>query len=147
MNPFDIPNTELDRIVSAVGPANQMAYAATCVYPMAAPAFTSSPLAERERPQGDLLRLYVHIPFCNYACSFCFFAVKIGAQRDQMNVMSKLLEQELEWVDPASCLSQLFVGGGTPTSLPPDLLDSYALGRLRSDAADRRWNPYGREFA
>jgi oxygen-independent coproporphyrinogen-3 oxidase len=33
------------------------------------------------------------------------------------------LERELEWVAPGTPLSQLFVGGGTPTALPADLLD------------------------
>jgi oxygen-independent coproporphyrinogen-3 oxidase len=33
------------------------------------------------------------------------------------------LRRELEWIPPGSRLTQLFVGGGTPTALPADLLD------------------------
>jgi oxygen-independent coproporphyrinogen-3 oxidase len=90
---------------------------------MAAPAFTTTPFAERERPDCEVLRLYTHVPFCNYACSFCFFATKTAATRPQMERYVAALERELEWTTPGTRLSQLFVGGGTPTALPPDLLD------------------------
>ena len=33
------------------------------------------------------------------------------------------VKKELDWVTPGTALSQLFIGGGTPTTLPPDLLD------------------------
>ena len=33
------------------------------------------------------------------------------------------LRRELEWVPEGARLTQLFVGGGTPTALRPDLLD------------------------
>jgi oxygen-independent coproporphyrinogen-3 oxidase len=93
------------------------------VYPSAAPAYDVAP--ELERPAADRadLRLYMHLPYCSYRCSFCYFAVKVGAQRDAMERYVGAVQRELEWIPPGSRLTQLFVGGGTPTALPADLLD------------------------
>lgn len=131
---MNLPEPDIDRILNAVGPVQKLAYAATNVYPMAAPAFESAPLAERTRPTPGPLRLYVHIPFCNYACNFCFFAIKIGARREQMERYVEALARELEWIEPGNSVSQLFVGGGTPTALPSDLLDQM-LGSVFSRVA------------
>src|SRR5436309_3459555 len=46
--------------------------------------------------------------------------------------------RELDWIEPGTPLSQLFVGGGTPTALPSDLLDEVL------DAVFRRTTPYGK---
>jgi oxygen-independent coproporphyrinogen-3 oxidase len=48
-----------------------------------------------------------------------------------MTVMGAGLERELEWIEPGTPLGQLFVGGGTPTALPPELLDRL-LGAIRA---------------
>ena len=125
------------RVADAFEAHPKSAYAATCVYPMAAPAFESTPRAERERPQADKLRLYVHIPFCNYHCSFCFFATRTGANRSQMERYVAAIERELEWIEPGTSLAQMFVGGGTPTALPADLLDR-VLGAVHARTTDVR---------
>jgi oxygen-independent coproporphyrinogen-3 oxidase len=80
-------------------------------------------MAERPQLDGDRLRLYAHIPFCRYHCTFCCFAVRTGASDDGMARYVRALKKELEWVKPGTPLVQLFVGGGTPTALPPELLD------------------------
>ncbi len=46
--------------------------------------------------------------------------------------------RELEWVEPGTPLSQLFVGGGTPTALPAELLDEMLeriFARARPDGS------------
>jgi oxygen-independent coproporphyrinogen III oxidase len=118
-----LDDVDFPRIAAALGVGPRVAYAAAHAYPASAPAFTERSCAERNRPAGDALRLYVHIPYCNYRCSFCFFAVRVGAQRQEMERYIKALKRELEWADEGMPLSQLFVGGGTPTVLPPDLLE------------------------
>jgi oxygen-independent coproporphyrinogen-3 oxidase len=80
-------------------------------------------MAERPPLQHDRLRLYVHVPFCRYHCTFCYFAVRIGADDDTMARYVRGLKRELAWVDGGTPLSQLFVGGGTPTALNAELLD------------------------
>jgi len=116
--PFD-----LERITAALGAAVHTPYAPPHVYPMSAPTFVSSPEAERPRPSGNRLGLYVHVPFCNYSCNFCFYARRIGDGRQEMERYVRALRRELAWVQPGTRLTQLYMGGGTPTALPADLLD------------------------
>jgi len=94
------------------------------VYTVCCPRFVPARFAERQQPTGDKLRLYVHIPFCHYKCTFCTFTIRVGAKREAMEKYVDALCRELDWIRPGYSLSQLFVGGGTPTSLPPDLLDT-----------------------
>jgi oxygen-independent coproporphyrinogen-3 oxidase len=109
--------------VAALGATPPVTHAAAHVYPAAAPAYTPSPCEERARPATRELRLYVHVPFCNYKCNFCYYATRVGDTREQQERYVAALERELEWVERGARLSQLFVGGGTPTALPAELLD------------------------
>jgi oxygen-independent coproporphyrinogen-3 oxidase len=124
---------DLDQLTEVLQPAAHVPYAGAHVFPMSAPRFDSAPEAVRPRREGAALGLYVHVPFCRYACNFCFYVKQIGAPRDEMERYVSALERELDWVATGTPLTQLFVGGGTPTALPPDLLDrllAAALGRL-----------------
>ncbi|HJQ85781.1 MAG TPA: coproporphyrinogen-III oxidase family protein, partial [Candidatus Binatia bacterium] len=113
----------LGRVARALEGVPRAAYSVPHVYPSAAPAYVTSPKVERPHPESDQLRLYVHVPYCRYHCTFCYFAVRVGASPDAMTRYVRALERELEWVAPGTPLSQLFVGGGTPTALPADLLE------------------------
>jgi len=118
-----LPNElALKRIARALEFTPTAAYSAPHDYPHAAPIFVPAPGLARERVDAEALRLYVHVPFCNYACSFCCYAKKVGVERDQMARYVRALAQELEWVAPGTPVSQFFIGGGTPTALPADLL-------------------------
>ncbi|MGH7895440.1 MAG: radical SAM protein, partial [Candidatus Binatia bacterium] len=113
----------LARITRALEGVPRAAYSVPHVYPSAAPAYVSAPMAERPALRSEQLRLYVHVPYCRYHCTFCYFAVRVGASAGAMARYVRALATELEWVAPGTPLSQLFVGGGTPTALPPELLD------------------------
>jgi oxygen-independent coproporphyrinogen-3 oxidase len=117
------PDIDLARIAAALDSTPTVAYSAPHDYPHAASMFTRSPGAARERVTAPALRLYAHVPFCNYACSFCCYAKHVGAGEAEMRRYVQALRTELEWVPPGTPLSQLFVGGGTPTALPAELLD------------------------
>jgi oxygen-independent coproporphyrinogen-3 oxidase len=120
---FPVSASQLDGIAEALGSTPPVTLAAAHVYPAAAPAYTESRCEAREHPATRELRLYVHIPFCNYKCSFCYYATRVGDTPAQQERYVAALERELAWVEPGSRLSQLFVGGGTPTALPAELLD------------------------
>ena len=125
MTPFTYqpdPRT-LEAIAEALRSVPRAAYSVPHDYPSSAPAYTAAPMAERERPVSDQLRLYAHVPFCRYHCTFCYFAVRVGASAALMQRYVRAVIKELEWIEPGTPLSQLLVGGGTPTALPPDLLD------------------------
>ena len=135
MGPSDEPLT--DAIVAALADVPPVVRAEAFVYPAAVPAFASVDGAVRPRPSSDHLRLYVHVPFCAYHCSFCHFATVVGADRARQARYVEAVVRELAWIEPGTPLSQLFVGGGTPTALAPDLLDRL-LG-----AVFARTRPYG----
>jgi oxygen-independent coproporphyrinogen III oxidase len=118
----DTDSLDLARIAAAVGPVPRVGYEAVHVYPMAAPAFTPSPGALRPRPSAGPLRLYIHIPFCNYACTFCSYAKRINGTSVLMRRYVDAVKRELEQVEPGTPLRQLYLGGGTPTALPAELL-------------------------
>jgi oxygen-independent coproporphyrinogen-3 oxidase len=115
---------EIDRIAGALSGLPTAFDAPPHVYTVCCPRFEPARFAEREQPAGDQLRLYVHIPFCQYKCTFCTFAVRVGVKREGMERYVEALHREIDWIRPGYQLSQLFVGGGTPTALPPDLLHS-----------------------
>jgi len=115
--PFD-----LGRVLAVLGPAAAVSYAPPNIYPMSAPRFAAGTGVERPHPAGRDLGIYVHVPFCSYHCTFCFYATRIGADLTQKRRYVEGLIRELEWVREGSSLTQLYVGGGTPTALPPELL-------------------------
>lgn len=70
-------------------------------------------------PPGEETGLasYVHIPFCARVCPYCDFAVVAGRE-DLMERYVDAVLAEIEMEPPASPLSAVFVGGGTPSRLP-----------------------------
>jgi oxygen-independent coproporphyrinogen-3 oxidase len=118
------PDVEtLEKVARALAHVPGAAFCVPHEYPGAAPAFRPEPMAVRPPLDGDRLRLYAHVPFCRYHCTFCCFAVRTGTTEDAQARYVGALVKELEWVQPGTPLAQLFVGGGTPTALGPDLLD------------------------
>ncbi|NBQ51240.1 MAG: oxygen-independent coproporphyrinogen III oxidase [Marivivens sp.] len=77
-------------------------------------------------PSGERVSLYLHIPYCRRLCWFCACRTQ-GTSTDRPLVpYLKLLKKELALIDahlPKDVLiSQIHLGGGTPTLLPPDLI-------------------------
>ena len=63
------------------------------------------------------LAAYIHIPFCRRLCPYCDFAVQVGG--DIGRYLEALLA-EIAATEPFELpLDSIYVGGGTPTSLPP----------------------------
>lgn len=80
---------------------------------------------------GEPLGLYVHVPFCEVKCSYCHFAIDPGAAPDsrQERYVGALL-REIE-AAPAGRADTMYFGGGTPSLLRRDLLES-VLRALRA---------------
>jgi putative oxygen-independent coproporphyrinogen III oxidase len=107
------------------------------VLPEGEPAPSDGSLPEQVRPEIPLrpLGIYVHVPFCTTRCGYCDFntytsaelgtepgagrAGYIDAAIQELKLAARVLGSE------APAVSTIFVGGGTPTVLPPD-----DLGRL-----------------
>jgi len=76
----------------------------------------------RAAPPGAAPSLYLHVPFCFHKCHYCDF-YSIVDTRDRQEAFTTRLERELRSLAPLARdpLGTLFVGGGTPTLLRPDL--------------------------
>src|SRR6516162_5273594 len=83
---------------------------------------------------------YVHVPFCAHHCGYCDFAVVTG-QDELIDRYLEALELELATLGKPQAVDTLFMGGGTPTHLPPDKL-------MRLLGMVTRWLPprNGHEF-
>lgn len=74
---------------------------------------------------------YVHLPFCKRRCYYCDFPVSVVGSRpeqpgiqqgmqDYINILCKEIEATVKVPGPP--LQTIFFGGGTPTLVPPNLL-------------------------
>lgn len=61
---------------------------------------------------------YIHVPFCVHRCGYCDFTLVAG--RDHLiGDYLRAMRRELATVEGQPELETLFLGGGTPTHLPP----------------------------
>ncbi|HEX9283876.1 MAG TPA: radical SAM family heme chaperone HemW [Gemmatimonadales bacterium] len=66
--------------------------------------------------------LYLHVPFCQRRCSYCDFSIAVRKRVPAREYVEAVL-RELELVGlPEGGLETLYLGGGTPSLLPPDAL-------------------------
>jgi len=65
---------------------------------------------------------YIHVPFCRHRCGYCNFTL-IADRDDLIESYLAALREELSWLDDTFLIDTLYLGGGTPSHLPPQLLD------------------------
>lgn len=81
--------------------------------------------------------LYIHIPFCESRCRYCNFYFETGwSARVLQRTLDTILEEarlyrSLLSPDAPSPLQSIYLGGGTPSIIPPPLLREF-LQSLRS---------------
>jgi putative oxygen-independent coproporphyrinogen III oxidase len=107
--------------------------------PEGQPAPRDGSLPEQARAELPLrpLGIYIHVPFCTTRCGYCDFntytAAELGSEpgasrAGYVDAAIGELELAARVLGPAApAVATIFVGGGTPTVLPPD-----DLGRLIS---------------
>lgn len=122
-------------------------------YDVAGPRYTSYPTADRFAPDfGELqyinalrscrggtpsapLSLYAHIPFCQSLCYYCAcnkIVTKHHAKaRRYLDVMKQELDRVVQHLGSGRWVSQLHLGGGTPTFLNDDELAEW-MDHVRS---------------
>ena len=87
------------------------------------------------RNDGDGYDVFVFIPFCPTRCTYCsFVSVPIDKQKKLIEPYVECLLKEIEFIKEVVEKKNLkirtvYVGGGTPTSIPMELLDKI-LGSL-----------------
>lgn len=81
------------------------------------------------------LSLYVHIPFCKTMCLFCACSVVLNRnperQADYLERLLKEIELTGAYFQRKRKVSQLHLGGGTPTSLTIEQLERL-IGKIRA---------------
>ena len=85
---------------------------------------------------GDVMSVYIHIPFCNYICSYCDFCKIIYNKRYIKRYLDSL-RSEIVSRYRGEEVKTIYIGGGTPSSLDTQelimLLDIISLFNLSSD--------------
>lgn len=80
---------------------------------------------------GDQLGLYISIPFCRSKCTYCNFASGVFPAREHARYVQRLIsemQQARQWTDTLGThlpetVDTIYLGGGTPSLLEPDLID------------------------
>lgn len=106
--------------------------------------FSFEPVAsESGLPRPDRNRaylLYLHVPFCVVLCPFCSFH-RVRFKEERAISYFAALEKEIDLAAAAGFnFSEAYVGGGTPTVLPADLIrlvrklrDELAVGQISAE--------------
>lgn len=107
---------------------NSLDYYYLSIYPSLS---EMQPLAPDDVPPYPvtIANAYIHIPFCSGVCDFCsYYLVAVNPRRRA--AIARYLEQvkaELDYHARHTMLdiSYIFFGGGTPSLIPPDTLESF----------------------
>jgi oxygen-independent coproporphyrinogen-3 oxidase len=89
--------------------------------------------------QDDALGIYISIPFCRSKCTYCNFASGVYPASEHAHYIDRLIEDMAatgEWaaqmgVDLPRRVDSVYLGGGTPSLLAPELL-ARLFGALRA---------------
>jgi oxygen-independent coproporphyrinogen III oxidase len=108
-------------------------------YYKSGPRYTSYPTAPQFKSEFDAtavkaqwlkagkgLSLYIHLPFCEKRCLYCGCYTESGHSKETVKEYLAALGREtgriLKLIGQKRKVGQLALGGGTPTSLAPDLM-------------------------
>ena len=75
--------------------------------------------------------LYAHIPFCARKCAYCDFASFAGREGDESAYVDATLREAERRSDIDAVVATFYIGGGTPSLLPPPLMDRLLRGVRR----------------
>ncbi|MDE5826363.1 MAG: radical SAM family heme chaperone HemW [Duncaniella sp.] len=70
------------------------------------------------------MKLYIHIPFCRSKCAYCDFYSTPRREWMEECVSSIINEWKVRSANLTEGIDTLYIGGGTPSTLPPRLLET-----------------------
>lgn len=81
-------------------------------------------MTDREAVVPTPVALYVHVPFCVSKCAYCDFYSEVGETRRASQFVDAALFEAGHWshYDLLDDVPTLYIGGGTPTLLGPELV-------------------------
>ncbi len=70
--------------------------------------------------------IYIHVPFCKSKCHYCAFNSWVAASGEIQQYLSGLLAETALWSERLGkrSVSTIFIGGGTPSILPADAVNT-----------------------
>src|SRR3989442_924651 len=84
--------------------------------------------------------LYLHVPFCQRRCSYCDFSIAVRKRIPAREYVDAVLRElaVVRAADPGrepgdfggECLETLYLGGGTPSLLPPEAISALLTSLL-----------------
>lgn len=86
---------------------------------------STGPLLERSLTRPGPLNVYVHVPFCKQICAYCNLFAVAGHRDDDHDQYVDLIRAEIDHYAPQIShrkVDTLYIGGGTPSLLRPELL-------------------------
>ena len=78
-------------------------------------------MTEKKHGRG----LYLHIPFCRSKCAYCDFPSFAGCEKEMPRVTDRMCAELFDCAKeyPDTLVETMYIGGGTPSLLPPPLMD------------------------
>lgn len=96
-------------------------------------------VSPRKITAGASPSLYIHVPFCRSICSYCDFHRSLGS-RQAMDAWLAAVKRHVAWHKEhfkVSSWNTVYVGGGTPSALPNDMLSELlALPGVRNTGVE-----------
>ena len=71
--------------------------------------------------------LYIHIPFCKSICNYCDFTKLVSSNENQEKYINRLLDEIDYYDNELKNIDTVYIGGGTPNSLPLNLLEKLLI--------------------
>lgn len=81
---------------------------------------------------NNITALYVHIPFCNKICTYCDFFKMVAKTKYKTEYVKHLVKEIYLKIDSFSNLKTIYIGGGTPSALPINILDYFLFHLTRN---------------
>jgi oxygen-independent coproporphyrinogen-3 oxidase len=96
----------------------------------------------RQKEPDASAGLYIHVPFCTSVCPYCDFAVTIAGEERRAAWAEGVVREAEIYADCGLTFDTVYLGGGTPSSVAPERLDSVFDGlgdRLEIDESAVRY--------
>ncbi len=82
--------------------------------------------------------IYVHVPFCRSFCTYCdFYSERACPTEEYVAGVCREAEARKDEIAAAAAVDTLYIGGGTPSVLPPAV-----LGRIADACGGRNWQEW-----
>ncbi len=117
-----LPGEALEQVSSTCSGSPPLRPADTAARPYQSEGLAGGRYGALETALDGLGGVYVHIPFCFHKCHYCDFYSIVDPRRPQAFVRRLIEEVTAISAYVRAPLETIFIGGGTPTLLPVDLL-------------------------